>query len=95
MINIKTNEGRASSAGCCPLKLKHNNQMIQYICLDSSCLKNRLLCKQCVEESHRKHRVGIIDKLIEPLNRLNMNSNEHSHEDYNYLNERLKAICEV
>jgi hypothetical protein len=57
---------------------------------------NRLLCKRCVHESHRKHKVGVIDKLIEPLNRLNMNScYEHSHADYNYLSDRLKAICEV
>ena len=51
-----------------------SHSSIQYFCLESTCSNDRLLCRACIAASHRKHKVGIIDKLIEPLNRLNMNS---------------------
>lgn len=90
------NRQPSDDSGVCIHKEAHNNQQIQYICLEASCVLNRLLCRRCVNESHRKHKVGIIDKLIEPLNRLNMNSfYEHSIDDYNYLSDRLRGICDV
>lgn len=62
----------------CIKREAHQNQQIQYICLEEGCQDNRQLCRECVSESHRKHKVGVIDKLISPMNRLNMNS---YHED--------------
>ena len=61
--------------GCfCAKKPEHSNQRLKYLCLESSCGHHRVLCRKCVNEDHRKHKVGVIDKLIEPLNRLCMNS---------------------
>ena len=58
----------------CNKQEQHNSQRVRYICLEDSCMLNRMLCKQCVNEDHRRHKVGVIDKLVAPLNRLCMNS---------------------
>lgn len=74
-------------------KQGHHSQRIQYLCLDDNCSTSRLLCRSCINESHRKHKVGVIDKVIEPLNRLNMNScYRSSEEDYDYLKARILSI---
>lgn len=58
------NKGNPDDQGFCIHREAHGNQYIQYICFENSCLLNRQLCRKCVHESHRNHRVGIIDKLV-------------------------------
>jgi hypothetical protein len=80
----------------CSKKGQSGHQMVKYICLEASCGLDRVLCEKCVHEGHRKHKVGIIDKLIEPLNRLGMNSGcENSESDFLYLQDKLKEVCDV
>ena len=77
--------------GFCARKPDHSSQRLKYLCLESACDQHRVLCRKCVNEDHRKHKVGVIDKLIEPLNKLCMNSGgETSLSDYHYLEGKLK-----
>ena len=48
----------------CISKEQHKPHKIQYVCLENACMLNRLICRQCLRESHRKHKIGVIDKLI-------------------------------
>jgi hypothetical protein len=84
------------SPGYCSRSEEHNRQKIQYFCLEDSCELNRLLCKSCIGESHRRHKVGIIDKLITPLNRLGMNIHHPNSQDhYEFFQEKINLITEV
>ncbi len=56
----------------------HEKNSIQYFCLDELCFNKRLFCHACAKLDHKKHRIGRIDRLIEPLSLLNINS---FHED--------------
>lgn len=52
----------------------HEDKMVQYFCLDELCFNKRLFCQACAKLDHKKHRIGRIDRLIEPLSLLNINS---------------------
>lgn len=82
--------------GVCSRSEAHHGQKIQYVCLEESCELSRLLCKSCVTESHRRHKVGIIDKLIPPLSRLSLNSHHpHSEQDYAFFEDKIRSIVQV
>ena len=52
----------------------NHNKKKQYLCLNEKCTQPRIICAICAKEKHPKHKIGSIDKLIDPLNRLNQNS---------------------
>ncbi len=69
---------------------QHQNNLVQYFCLDELCFNKRLFCHACAKLDHKKHRIGRIDRLIEPLSLLNINS---FHEDsQSIFEEMMKKI---
>ena len=64
----------------------HDKNPVQYFCLDELCFNKRLFCQACAKLDHKKHRIGRIDRLIEPLSLLNINS---FHEDSQAIYEEL------
>lgn len=60
----------------------HNSQPIRFLCLEDSCKQDRLICHFCVRDRHRKHSLANLEKYIEPLARLGMNSQTENREKY-------------
>ncbi len=78
----KANELKPNLCGV----ITHEKNPIQYFCLDELCFNKRLFCHACAKIDHKKHRIGRIDRLIEPLSLLNINS---FHEDSEAIHEEL------
>jgi hypothetical protein len=66
----------------------HENIPIHYFCLDEFCHRKSLFCHMCAKIDHRKHKIGRIDRLVEPLALLNINC---FHEDSQEIYETLKG----
>lgn len=74
----------------------HQQNLIQYFCLDELCFNKRLFCNACAKMDHKKHRIGRIDRLIEPLSLLNINSfHEDSEAIYNELKSKIEGFYDV
>ena len=76
--------------------LSHDDKLVQYFCLDELCFNKRLFCQACAKLDHKKHRIGRIDRLIEPLSLLNINSfHEDSSQIYSELKKKIDDFYEV
>ena len=76
--------------------LSHEDKLVQYFCLDEHCFNKRLFCQACAKLDHKKHRIGRIDRLIEPLSLLNINSfHEDSSQIYSELKKKIDDFYEV
>jgi hypothetical protein len=74
----------------------HSSQTIRFLCLEEACSSDRLICHLCVRDRHRKHSLANLDKYIDPLARLGMNSQCSEREKCSStFQETITAITEV